>query len=209
MDAWRSPTGCTDDDREPGAFLSWCAQKKILWEKCELGNRSSTGRCVLAKEYILEGEIVVEVPDDAVLLAENTPTYEVLSEWGLTKPADDPLLEVQGLILAVMVEKVKGGKSQWAPYLQLLPDSLDHLPLFWSPEELERLRGTACYDKMRGRVQCPNDAPTRVDELFDDIAVPFFDEHPDLLATHPRTKRGKRTRQVLGQHAPLIPAAVP
>jgi hypothetical protein len=33
---------------------------------------------------------------------------------------------------------------------------------------------------MAGRVQHPADAPTRVDELFDALVLPFVEEHPDV-----------------------------
>lgn len=43
------------------------------------------------------------------------------AEWGLTKPADEAVLEIQGLILGVMFEKHLGSKSRWGPYLSFLP----------------------------------------------------------------------------------------
>jgi SET domain-containing protein 6 len=71
-------------------------------------------------------------------------------------------MQVQGLIIAVMYEKALGATSAWAPYLAFLPADMSHMPLYWSDEELEQLRGTAAHDKMVGRVQHPADAPTRV-----------------------------------------------
>jgi hypothetical protein len=37
-------------------------------------------------------------------------------------------------------------------------------------------------DKMEGHVQAPADAPTRVRQLWEDIAWPFLSAHPHLLA---------------------------
>lgn len=39
---------------------------------------------------------------------------------------------------------------RWAPYLAWLPAALPHLPMFWPPEALERLAGTAAADKLAG-----------------------------------------------------------
>lgn len=125
--------------------------------------------------------MVVEVPDDAVLMAENSSIAEVLEDWGLCKPAADPVLEIQGLIIALMHEKSLGSSSRWSGYLHWFPPTIDHLPMSWTEEELTELRGTAALDKMEGVVQQPADAPTRVKELWHEVALPFIRENPDLL----------------------------
>jgi hypothetical protein len=38
---------------------------------------------------------------------------------------------VQGLVVAVMAERALGIASRWAPYLGFLPDSMDHMPVYW------------------------------------------------------------------------------
>jgi SET domain-containing protein 6 len=40
---------------------------------------AATGRCVVATQDIKEGEVVVEVPDDAVLMGENCQIQELLA----------------------------------------------------------------------------------------------------------------------------------
>jgi hypothetical protein len=40
---------------------------------------AATGRCVVATQDIKEGEVVVEVPDDAVLMGENCEIQELLA----------------------------------------------------------------------------------------------------------------------------------
>ncbi len=39
---------------------------------------------------------------------------------------------------------------RWAAYLDFLPAALPRLPLFWPPEELPLLAGTAAADKLAG-----------------------------------------------------------
>lgn len=67
----RSPIGCTVENPSPADFTAWCQQHAVLWPKCVTGVSPATGRCVLACQDIQEGEVVVEVPDDMVLMAEN------------------------------------------------------------------------------------------------------------------------------------------
>jgi hypothetical protein len=201
--AWRSPIGCTaraDADPAEAAFRSWCDAEKILWPKCAVGVSAATGRCVVATGDIKECEVVVEVPDDAVLMVENCSIYDQLAgeiapvagacaclsqctgsrdsaphlsdppfqpatarspgrakpltkhpnpttaAGGLSKPAEDALLEVQGLVLAVMHERALGPKSRWAPYLAFLPAAMGHMPVYW--EVRGRAENGCVYDCM-------------------------------------------------------------
>jgi hypothetical protein len=88
---------------------------------------------------------------------------------------------MQGLILAVMRERARGATSRWAPYLDFLPPDLSHMPMCWPEGELRALlRGTAAYDKLKGRVQRPADAPTRLRLIYSEVVEPFIAENPKL-----------------------------
>ena len=141
-------------------------------------------RSIVANESIKAGVVVVEVPDDVVLMAENCSIAEQLESehgnksqlwcckhsgilsrgggmsnvvgmkatmtlvhtcsiphmsytpavigWGLCKPAEDPILEVQGIIIALMYEKGLRSKSRWSPYIDFMPDDTSHLPMYWA-----------------------------------------------------------------------------
>ena len=65
-------------------------------------------------------------------MAESSRAAAQLAAAGLCKPADDALLEVQGLVLGVMAERAAGAASRWAPYLDWLPESMEHLPVYWT-----------------------------------------------------------------------------
>ncbi|GFR41412.1 hypothetical protein Agub_g2095 [Astrephomene gubernaculifera] len=177
---FRSPVGCTGITRGEQEFLAWCKEERVRFPSSHLAALANTGRALVASRAIKMGEVVVEVPDDAVLMADNCSIRDVLDEEGLCKPADDEILEVQGLVIAVMYEKWRGEQSRWAPYLALLPDDMTHMPLYWKRREFLELRGTAAYDKMMGRLQHPADAPTQVPLLWSEVVAPFIAEHPEL-----------------------------
>ncbi|EFJ47106.1 hypothetical protein VOLCADRAFT_105180 [Volvox carteri f. nagariensis] len=238
-DAFRSPVGCTSATPGEDDFLAWCSEERVRFPSSRLATLPDTGRALVASRNIKMGEVVVEVPDDAVLMADNCTIRDILEgrflsptlpgcctymclvgscvrlggwvviygsgggEWcgrfttvmaasggswqpkhaceeGMCKPADDEILEVQGLIIAVMYEKSRGRQSRWAPYLNLIPDDMTHMPLYWKHREFKELRGTAAYDKMMGKVQCPADAPTQVPVLWSEVVEPFIQEHPEL-----------------------------
>ncbi|GLI68824.1 hypothetical protein VaNZ11_013329, partial [Volvox africanus] len=178
--AFRSPTGCTNTTPGERDFLAWCQEERVRFPSSRIDVLPSTGRALVASRAMKMGEIVVEVPDDAVLMADNCSIRDILEEEGMCKPADDEILEVQGLIIAVMYEKSRGNDSRWAPYLNLIPNDMTHMPLYWKRRELRELRGTAAFDKMVGRVQYPADAPTQVPLLWSEVMEPFIHEHPEL-----------------------------
>eukprot|EP00198_Chlamydomonas_reinhardtii_P014034 XP_001703371.1 predicted protein [Chlamydomonas reinhardtii] len=178
---FRSPIGCTGVTPGEAEFVAWCQEEKVRFPSSHLAVLPATGRALVASRNIKMGEVVVEVPDDAVLMAENCGLRDVLEEEGMTKDsADEEILEVQGLVIAVMWERWRGPESRWAPYLALLPDDMTHMPLYWKRREFRELRGTAAYDKMLGRAQHPSDAPTQVPLLWSEVVGPFIAEHPEL-----------------------------
>jgi hypothetical protein len=40
-----------------------------------------------------------------------------------------------------MAERLRGKESPWDPYLSFLPDSFDHMPFMWTPDQQKELRG--------------------------------------------------------------------
>lgn len=69
--AFRSSIGCT-----PGglggqdAFVRWCAAERVTFPSSRLGELPGTGRGLIATRKIMMGEVVVEVPDSAVVRGE-------------------------------------------------------------------------------------------------------------------------------------------
>lgn len=76
--ASRSPLGRTDSDVGVAAFQTWCKSEHVLAPKCSIGHIEATGRGVIAEQDISSGEVVVEVPDDALILAETSPICKQL-----------------------------------------------------------------------------------------------------------------------------------
>ena len=60
-------------------FLAWCTQRGIAYPKCDISDFGNTGRGVGATDYIDKNEVVLSVPDDAVLMPETCSLAEVNS----------------------------------------------------------------------------------------------------------------------------------
>lgn len=81
----RSPIGCTEDAKPQQPFVDWCAKERVLFPACAIKNLPLTGRAVVAARDILMNEVVVEVPDAAVLMVENCGIADIL-EGGQAGP---------------------------------------------------------------------------------------------------------------------------
>jgi hypothetical protein len=79
-----------------------------------------------------------------------------------------PLDARSALVLLVAVERCRGPRSRWAPYLAALPTSYDD-PAWWSPRDRARLGGTrlgAAADRYDGGLACIAARLRLLEQLF-------------------------------------------
>jgi hypothetical protein len=66
-----------------------------------------------------------------VILAEEGDFAKCIKPLGLSKGDCERVLESQPLVVTLMIEKCKGRRSRWKPYLAFLPQSWPGLPALW------------------------------------------------------------------------------
>jgi SET domain-containing protein 6 len=88
---WRSPVGRTQAGQDVRVFRSWCKKRKVLWDSCDIQETTTTGRAVVAAQDIAQDAVVVEVPDDAVLMGENCSIADALAGEGVHQVAAQQL----------------------------------------------------------------------------------------------------------------------
>ena len=120
--------------------------KGVKLHGCSIGRFPRTGRGCVALRDLKSGDVVVEVPEDAIITAETSVAAAALEAFGLCGEALEeaesasPRLEREALVLAVMAEMSRGTSSDFAPYLAALPSlRATHSPLAWSGAELAEL----------------------------------------------------------------------
>lgn len=79
------------------------------------------------------GTVICQIPKTAILSCKTTAIADILEQ--------EQLAGILGLAVALMFEWSLGERSPWSTYIESLP-SLDTVPLFWTPEQLEHLAGT-------------------------------------------------------------------
>jgi histone-lysine N-methyltransferase SETD3 len=152
--------GLRDLDRDPNLkannkFIDWLAsngvwvQSKSSWGKAPHplvissnteDDGESCGRGLLARESMAEGELMMTIPFDICLT--RAAAREIFGPAIIPEYMDEYI----SIALLLMNERLKGSKSDWKPYLDVLPSKEDVNPSFvWTDEELESLKGSPVY----------------------------------------------------------------
>ena len=141
------------------AYLAWMKKKGVKLNGVSIGRFPHTGRGCVATRDIKEGDVLVEVPEAAIITADGSVAGSALVAFGLGGEAllheYSPRLEREALVLAVMAEMSRGELPEFAPYLAALPTlRATHSPLGWSGAELAELGNLRAqpHDVRGGRV---------------------------------------------------------
>lgn len=102
----------------------------------------SSGRGLVAVKNISQGESVFEVPFRVVLTKERA-----LKE---VPELQEDIDEYIAIAILLIQERAKGEKSFWRPYLDVLPDDEQLIPLFrWNEDDMRLLEGSPCISAAR------------------------------------------------------------
>lgn len=91
---------------------------------------------MLSQSDFASSQASTQVPDSAVLLAEESDVATDMEELGLSREDCDVVYESVPLIINLMVEKLKAESSKWAGYIDFLPQNLAGLPFQWDVRSL-------------------------------------------------------------------------
>lgn len=181
------------------AYLDWMRSVGVKLHGVGIGMFPTTGRGCVALKDLQPGDVVVEVPEDAILTVENCVASEELKAFfGSDEDSGHPTpkaprLDREALVLAVMTEISRGNDSRVALYLTALPSlRATHLPLAWNADELDELEGTSCLQKMYTEDEHA-ELPSMTAEHWKLVAMPFFEEHPEFAVKVRGKNAGKNS----------------
>lgn len=108
------------------------------------------GYQVHAHSDAVEGQLLFDVPLRCIITTEVARASAI----GRAIAASDAnLLSPHTFLAAFLLEERRAASSFWRPYLDVLPDSFPHSPLFFSEEELALLEGSMALQTIRARRQ--------------------------------------------------------
>jgi hypothetical protein len=144
-----------------------------LSDNCEIRNGG-----IFAKDEIDDGHVILKVPFSQCISKEsvqNSSLSRILEEYPALLDFEDELLA-----MALLHGKLFPSTSPWAKSVAVLPSQHElDLPIYWSPEQVEYLKGTTVYHlthQMKRQIQSD----------WTSLIEPLATEFPTLLggATH-------------------------
>ncbi|KAF3775357.1 Fructose-bisphosphate aldolase-lysine N-methyltransferase [Nymphaea thermarum] len=118
-----------------GSFQGWLREKGVSFPSVKPGFvREGLG--LVAQKDIGRNEVVVEVPKRTWI---NLDTVAA-SVIGPVCSGSNPWIRIA---LFILREMAVGEKSDWSPYIRILPKQMDST-IYWSEEELAELEGQSC-----------------------------------------------------------------
>ncbi|KAI7970057.1 hypothetical protein EIK77_001447 [Talaromyces pinophilus] len=158
-----------DFQRQSDGFMQWLSQQPgvTISPKIEVRDlrHQGSGRGVVARSDIQEGEDLFYLPHHVVLMVKTSRLNQILA---------DELKDLGpwlSLVVVMIYEYSLGEQSKWKQYFQVLPSTFDTL-MFWSDEELSELQASAVVDRIGKR-----DAE---EDIFEKV-LPLVRAHPELF----------------------------
>jgi protein-histidine N-methyltransferase len=128
-------------------FKQWAVDQNIKLNGVECGRRNDMN-CVLVKEPLKEGDLVIKVPR-AAMITEEEAWRSPIGEFMLQ---DITLKASPHLILSLYILSIKNTENPWKPYINLLPTSFS-TPFYFDQEALDVVKGTMIYEEVTKRMK--------------------------------------------------------
>lgn len=125
------------DDPKMQRLLLWLEERGANLPSLKIGAAANGVRGVYANETIVDGELVMHIPKSAMItlqVAKESATGKLIATHGAN-------VSDYGYMAAFLLEIRREG-GFWQPYADVMPESFPEHPLFFSPTELEYLKGS-------------------------------------------------------------------
>lgn len=128
------------------AFEAWLQEGGAEASRVRLGEDAATGRRgIFAADNLEAGDVVLRVPHALILTADGLPAH--MDKLCGSHFAVDVMNRQSQMAATLLLERAKGSESAWRPMIDVLPEDFD-TPVWWSPEAVELLRGSALHPKV-------------------------------------------------------------
>eukprot|EP01084_Bolivina_argentea_P156148 272117_1 len=136
-------------DPKAEALTSWLANNGSKFNVLEVQKYSEEVRGVCATHDVPAGEVIMSIPLKCLITVEMgqaTAVGQAVRATGLILDAPKHVY----LMLFLLVDRARGN-SFFQPYYDILSPKLSNMPIFWSDEELEWLRGSHVLEQVEDR----------------------------------------------------------
>ena len=135
-------------------LLEWLTDNKVNIDNLKIIDQSNNERGVVSAKHIKKDEFVFLIPKHLIITnrtAEQVPEIKQLDNVFQNKtPTEKNIIKIA--VFMLFAEEFEGImlNVDWSPYFDTLPETLDHIPIFWK-EDLEYIRGSYLHERIRER----------------------------------------------------------
>lgn len=122
-------------------FLEWASANGAKFDGVEIKPFQNYELGLAAGKDFAAGELFAVIPKRLLFTMENLS--ETVRNVMNQMPVLDTMLNVK-LAFALVIERLNGDDSFWAPYLKMLPDRYPTV-MYFTPNELAELKGTTAF----------------------------------------------------------------
>mmetsp|Transcript_34298 Transcript_34298/g.103363 ORF Transcript_34298/g.103363 Transcript_34298/m.103363 type:complete len:226 (+) Transcript_34298:519-1196(+) len=140
-------------------FLDWLRDGGAQLSKLSV-QETASGRGVVATASYSAGEVLLRVPDRLLLTVKAAEARPAVAAT-LQRARAAGVHRNSGTMALACALTDASPECFYQPYRDVLPTSVDHLPLFWSAEDISLLAGTPLADEIedrRGAIEADCDA---------------------------------------------------
>ena len=116
-------------------LVSWLIANQAVISAVHL--TGTTYRGLFSAKLKDRGQPILQIPPSCIISLATVQSTEYMQRY----VQRDPPLQVQVLIAIYLLYERRDSNSRWTPYLDSLPSN-HNTPLFWSPEQRQKLQGT-------------------------------------------------------------------
>jgi len=139
---------CGDTDKFM-VFEKWLLDNGAKFPKLELRDYGDEVRGCHAVQDVGEEEVIIEIPLRCLI------TVEMGKDTDIGRAILSSNIELDApkhiFLMVFMLLDRKNPKSFFAPYYDILPPTLNNMPIFWTPEELAYLQGSYMVTQIEER----------------------------------------------------------
>ena len=134
-------------------LLGWLKQNNVNIDNLKIIN-NKIKRGVVSAKNITQGDFVFLIPHNLIITnktADSIPEIRNLNNTFSDK-SETELNIIKITIFMLFAEEFDGIMQDvdWTPYFDTLPETLEHIPIFWD-EELDFLKGSYLVERIRER----------------------------------------------------------
>ena len=140
-------------------LITWLNKNNVNTSNLHIVNQLNNERGVVSAKNIQSGNFVFLIPKHLIItnrvaeqISEIKELDNIFSETRATykSPTEMNIIKITIFMLYAEAYEEVMKDVDWTPYFDTLPETLDHIPIFWD-DELNYLKGSYLFDRIKKR----------------------------------------------------------